>query len=197
MLVLLTCGITQLLSVDPKPGLGWLTVGTLFMNCLVLVQDFDQKKFFILILMVICAVLGTFLLNAYGFSFLQNFSSWLLSFSPTISTHAYFLMGFSLLFLIAWGLIVPMFSYWRFEQNEFVHYTRPIGKDMSISRIGCSVYKEIPDVFECILLGGGGTIVIRKDNNIIATIRNVPFLGKRMKAIEEMLSETRVVIDRD
>lgn len=197
MTVLLVSGIAQLVMGDLNPTLGWITVGTMFLNCLVMVQDFDQKKFFILLLLVLAAVLGIFLLDAYGFLFLQTFASWVLSFNPALNTSAYFLLGLSLLFLICWGLLVPLFSYWKFEQNEFIHYTRPVGKDMSISRVGCSIYKEVPDIFECFLLGGGGTIVIRKDNIVLANIRNVPFLNRRMRSIEEMLSETRVIIDNN
>lgn len=195
VLVLLLGALLQgAIGISPA-AVGWLTILVLTLNMLPLVQEFDQKKFLIFVFGLLTAILLVWILQLYGFSFLQTLASWITSFTPELNTHAYLVLGTSLLLLLIWGLLTPLFSFWKFEQNEFIHYTRPIGKDMSISRLGCTVYKEIPDVIECFLLGGGGSIIIRKDSQVLATIENVPFLKKRMQAIEEMLSETRVVVD--
>lgn len=177
--------------------LGWLAVLVLVFNLLVLVQDFDQKKFVILLLLVVSFTLVTWIVALYGFTFFQQIATWFLSFDPRLSTDAYLLLGFLLLALFLWGIVTPLFSYWRLEQNEFVHFTQPIGKDMSIARTGCTIYKEIPDVIECLLGFGAGTLIIRKDNQVLATIPHIPFLGMRMDAIEHMLSETRVIVDTE
>jgi len=87
----------------------------------------------------------------------------------------------------------PMFNYWKLEHNEFVHYIQPFGRDMSIPRVGSTVSKEIPDILEFILTLGGGSLVIRREGEVVATIPNIPFLGRRMKVIEKMLSEQRVI----
>lgn len=196
VLTLFLCALLQ--SVGGSPGaVGWIFFLIFSFNLLVLVQDFDQKKFFIFLLLVFVGILGIWIINLYGFTFIQRIASWILGFSPALSTDAYVLLGMVTLVYFVWGCVAPMFSYWKLEQNEFIHYTQPIGKDMSIARIGCSVYKEIPDIFECILSGGGGSLIIRKDNQVLATIPNVPFLGMRMKAIEHMLSETRVIVDKE
>ncbi|MCC6953026.1 MAG: hypothetical protein IT290_02795, partial [Deltaproteobacteria bacterium] len=108
----------------------------------------------------------------------------------------YLLLGVLLLGLFVWGLIIPLFSYWQFEQNEFVHYSQPAGRDMSIARANCTIYKEIPDIFECLLSFGGGTLIVRRNEQILASIPHIPFLGLRMDAIEHLLAETRVVIER-
>ncbi len=178
-------------------GLGWLAVFVLFMNLLVLVQDFDQKKFLILVLTLFALFLISWIISLYGFTFLKSIVDWIFSFQPSMSTDAYVVLGSIFTFLFVWGLLTPPLSYWRLEQNEFVHYTQPIGKDMSIARIGCTVYKEIPDVFEFMLGLGAGSLLIRKDNQILATIPHVPFLSLRMKAIEHLLSETRVIVDKE
>ena len=177
--------------------LGWVTVIVATLNLMVLVQDFDQKRFIILMLTLTTVVLGSWIISLYGFTFLKSLVGWFFAFQPSMSTDGYLLCALLLSILLVWGLITPLFSYWRFEQNEFVHFSRPVGKDMSIARTGCTVYKEIPDVFECALGFGAGSLVIRKDNQILATIPHVPFLGLRMKGIEHMLSETRVVVERE
>lgn len=176
---------------------GWLTIFIVALNFLVLVQDFDQKQFIIFSLVLVASVLLIWIVNLYGFTFLKSIANWILSFQPTISTDAYLLSGTILLVFFVWGLITPLFSYWKLEQNEFVHYTQPVGRDMSIARTGCTVYKEIPDIIECALSGGGGTLVVRREKDILATIPHIPFLGLRMDAIEHMLSETRVIVDTE
>lgn len=177
--------------------LGWFSIAILSLNLLVLVQDFDQKKFAILSLSLLAIGLITWIISLYGFTFIKRIVHWIFSFEPAISTDAYILIGSVLLVLFIWGIITPLFSYWKLEENEFLHYTQPIGKDMSIARLGCTIYKEIPDVFEFILGFGSGTLVIRKDNQVVATIAHVPFLAQRMKAIEHLLSETRVVVEKE
>ena len=189
------CAMAQQFGASPV-SVGWCFSCVVFFNFLPFIQDFDQKKFLILVLAVIVAVLGIWIINLYGFSFFKTFGQWVLSFQPSFSNDAFLVMGSILLLFFAWGLIGPLFSYWRLEQNEFVHFTRPIGKDISIARLGCTIYKDVPDVIESFLTFGGGSLIIRKDNQIVASIENVPFLNRRMNAIEDMLSETRVVIDR-
>lgn len=176
-------------------ALGWCTTILVLFNLIVFVQDFDQKQFVILLLIAVAVLLGVWILQLYGLTFLSSFAHWVASFSPTYGTHTYSILGLGLLALFVWGAITPLFDYWRFEQNEFVHYTQPLGRDMSIPRIGCTIFKDVPDVFESILSGGGGSLIIRKDQQVLATIPHVPFLGMRMRHIEHMLSETRVIIE--
>ncbi len=178
-------------------SMGWMFVLVVGMNLLVLVQDFDQKQFVILLLALVVLGLGAWILQLYGIALLGTIAAWIFSFQPSVSTDGYLALGSILLCLMIWGLITPLFSYWRLEQNEFVHYSQPIGKDMSIARMGCTVYKEIPDVFQAILTFGGGSLVIRRQDQILATIPHIPFLGLRMRAIEHMLSETRVVVEKE
>ncbi|WKZ56806.1 MAG: hypothetical protein QY326_08740 [Bdellovibrionota bacterium] len=193
---LLLASCLQALGMSPHL-VGWFTVLIVTFNLIVFVQDFDQKQFLILVLVLLAALLGVWILQLYGITFISSFASWLVSFSPHISTHALLIMGVMMLLLFIWGMLTPLLDYWRFEQNEFVHYTQPLGRDMSIPRMGCTVFKDIPDIFESILSFGGGSLVIRKDQQILATIPHVPFLGLRMRHIEHMLSETRVVIEKE
>ena len=181
-------------GVNPET-VGWLVCSVILFNFVVLVQDFDQKQFVILVLALTAFFLLSWIITLYGFQFLTTIFGWIFAFAPAFSTDAYFVLGIGLFLLLAWGGITPLFSYWIFEQNEFIHVTQPVGRDMSIARAGCSIYKEIPDIFECLLSGGGGTLVIKREGQVLATIPNIPFLGRRMNAIEHLLSETRVVLE--
>jgi len=92
-----------------------------------------------------------------------------------MSTDAYVVLGAIFTFLFAWGLLTPPLSYWRLEQNEFVHYTQPIGKDMSLARIGCTVYMDIPDVFEFILRLGAGRFFLVRTTKSLRPFSMCPF----------------------
>jgi hypothetical protein len=174
---------------------GWVFVGVLTLNFIVLAHDFDQKKFVIFILVLAVLGLLAWIVSLYGFTFLRNGVNWIYGFKPILSTDAYLLIGGVLILMFILGLISPRFSYWKLEQNEFIHYLQPAGRDRSIARAQCSVYKEIPDVFEYLLFFGGGSLVIRRNEQIIATIPNIPFLSFRMPAIEHLLGETRVIVE--
>jgi hypothetical protein len=197
IVVLYLCAFFQGVAGLSPVGLGWLAVIVFCMNLLILVQDFDQKKFLILCLGILAIILGTWIVNLYGFTFLKSIAGWITSFQPAFSTDAYIVMAVILTLMFVWGVVTPLFSYWKLEQNEFIHYSQPVGKDMSIARTGCTIYKEVPDIFECLLGFGGGTLIIRRENQILATIPHIPFLGLRMPAIEHLLSETRVIVDKD
>ncbi len=192
MITFLLCGVLQWSTKIPEGTLGWIAVLVFAFNIMVIVQDFDQKKFLILILAIVVLGLGAWIINMKGFEFLKNFVQTLIDLQPTFSTSAYLILGCILALLFFWGLLRPMFDYWRLEHNEFVHYIQPFGRDQSIPRVGSTVAKQIPDMLEFILTLGGGSLVITREGRVWATIPHIPFLGRRMKAIEKMLSETRV-----
>lgn len=186
------CGILQSLEWVAPGTLGWMAIGTFALNVLVIVQDFDQKKFIILMLVIVVGGLGAWIVDMKGFEILRNITNYLIDLSPTMSTSAFLLFGVTLTILFLWGMIRPLFDYWRLEHNEFVHYIQPFGRDMSIPRAGSTVSKGIPDILEFILTLGGGSLIIRREGKVVATIPHIPFLGRRMKVIEKMLSEQRV-----
>jgi hypothetical protein len=188
----LLCGVLQKIGVFEPGTIGWLAIGMFAFNILVIVQDFDQKKFVILILAIVAMLLSAWIIDMKGMTFLRNIFGFLIDLNPTMSTSAYMLFGGTLLILFSWGMLRPLFDYWRLEHNEFVHYIQPFGRDMSIPRMGSTVSKGVPDILEFILTIGGGSLIIRREGEIVATIPHIPFLGRRMKVIEKMLSEQRV-----
>jgi hypothetical protein len=195
MIVCILAAATQSASGSESVVAGWFFVGMLILNFIVLAHDFDQKQFIILILVLIVLGLLTWIVNLYGLTFLRNSANWIFGFRPILSTDVYLLIGGALIIMFILGSISPRLSYWKLEQNEFIHYVLPAGRDRSIARAQCSVSKEIPDIFEYLLFFGGGTLVIRRNDQVLATIPHIPFLSFRMTAIEHLLGETRVVVE--
>ncbi len=195
MVVCILAALSQAASGRESVFAGWFFVGMLTLNFIVLAHDFDQKQFIILMLILIVFGLLAWVVSLYGFTFLQNGVHWVFGFKPILSTDTYLLIGGVLIIMFILGSIGPRFNYWKLEQNEFIHYLQPAGRDRSIARAQCSVYKEIPDIFKFLLFFGGGTLAIRRNEQVIATIPHIPFLNFRMPAIEYLLSETRVVVE--
>jgi len=192
LLAFLLCGILQSLGWASEGTLGWVATCSLAFNLLVIVTDLDQKKFMITILGVVVLGLGAWISNMKGLPVVGALYAWIGGLELHYSNDVLWVIsGFLGLFLFV-GLIQPRFNYWRMEPNEFVHYVQPWGRDQSIPRQGSTVTREVPDVLELLLTFGGGTLVIRRDNQVVARIEHVPFLGRRMVAIERLLGVTRV-----
>jgi hypothetical protein len=195
MIVCIFAAMTQAASGSGSVVAGWFFVGVLTLNFIVLAHDFDQKQFIVLMLVLIVLGLLAWIVNLYGFTFLRNSMNWIFGFRPILSTDVYLLIGGVLIILFLLGSVSPRFSYWKLEQNEFIHYLQPVGRDRSIARAQCSVYREVPDIFKFLLFFGGGALVIRRGDQVLATIPHIPFLNFRMHAIEHLLGETRVVVE--
>ncbi len=192
MIVLLGCGMLQATSSVAPATLGLIAIAVWTFNLLVIVTDLDQKKFVISILLMLLLVFGAWVANLKEVTVVGDVAGWFGGLEITLSTQAYLAMGVVLLILFLVGMIQPRFDYWRFESNEFVHYVQPWGRDQSVPRIGSTVTREVPDMLELILTFGGGTLLIRREGQVVARIEHVPFLSRRMIAIERLLGATRV-----
>lgn len=194
LVAFLTCGIIQMFGETgvQSATLGWWATGALAFNLMIIVTDLDQKKFIILVLLLGMVGLGVYIGRLKGWAVLGDVGHWIANRQITYSTDAYMAIGLVLLFFFALGMSQPRLNYWRLEPNEFVHYIQPWGRDQSIPRLGSTVSREVPDVLELILTFGGGSLVIKREGQVVARIEHVPFLGKRMKSIERLLGVTRV-----
>jgi len=192
MVIFLLCGLTQSFAEAPSGTLGWIATAVFAFNLMVIVTDLDQKKFIIAVLTITLLGLGAWICTLKDIGFVTSVTGWFSGLDVFYSTHAYFVVFFLFWFFFCLGMLQPRFNYWRLEPNEFVHYIQPWGRDQSVPRLGSTVTREVPDVLELILTFGGGTLVIRREGQAVARIEHVPFLGKRMGAIEKLLGVTRV-----
>ncbi|MCP3916444.1 MAG: hypothetical protein GY711_12880 [bacterium] len=188
----LFCGVSQQFGWLSPQVLGWVATAFLAFNLMIIVTDLDQKKFIIVALVLILIAAGAWITTLKDLGFVNHIYDWLRGLDVSYSTHAYYVLFFFLWFFFVIGMVQPRFNYWRLESNEFVHYIQPWGRDQSVPRLGSTVTREVPDVLELLLTFGGGTLVIRREGQVVARIQHVPFLGRRMASIEQMLGVTRV-----
>ena len=191
LVVFLACWVLQGIGVSPG-FLGWFATLSLLFNLLVIVTDLSQKKFLIAALSLIVGGLLIYIAHQKDFGFVSSLGSWIAGLDLTYSKHVYMVLSIFFWLFMALGLLQPRLDYWRFEPNEFTHYVQPWGRDQSVPRLGSTVTREIPDVLEMMLTFGGGTLVVRREGEVVARVENVPFLGRRMVALEGMLGVTRV-----
>ena len=192
MIAFLFCGLVQGGAEEQSIALGRIATACLAFNLMVIVTALDQKKFIIAGLAVVVIGLALWISNLKDFAIATSIGGWLGGLEITYATDTYLVIFVLLLFFFLLGMITPRVNYWRLEPNEFVHYVQPWGRDQSIPRQGSTVTREVPDVFELLLTFGGGSLVIRREGQVVARIKHVPFLGRRMVAIEKMLGVTRV-----
>ena len=190
--VFLICGLLQIGAETPSSALGWAATLVFAFNMMVIVTDLDQKKFIITLLLGVVVTLVLWISTLKEMALVSSTMVWLAGLDVTYGTDTYLVLFVIFFFFFLLGMIQPRFNYWRFEPNEFVHYVQPWGRDQSIPRLGSTVTREVPDVFELILTFGGGTLAVRREGQVVARIKHVPFLGRRMVALERMLGVTRV-----
>ncbi len=192
MVVFFALGVIQSAFGGNPETLGLWAVALWSLNLFVIVADLDQKKFLIAVLLLGLVGAGLWISALKDWGFAESLGRWLDSLDVQFSSQAYFLLSAVVFTLTLLGLMTPRFDYWRFEANEFVHYIQPWGRDQSIPRTGSTVAREVPDVLEFLLTFGGGSIVVKREGQVVARIEHVPFLGRRMIALEKLLSATRV-----
>jgi hypothetical protein len=173
-------------------SIGWMVTAALAFNLTVIVLDLDQKKFLIACLLGLLLGALAWIAHDKEWAVLSSGAAWLAGLAPTYSTDALLLLFTAIAALFLVGMMRPRFDYWRFEPNEFTHYVQPFGRDLSIPRQGSTVSREVPDLLEFFLLFGGGSLVIKREGQVVARIDHIPFLGRRMVALEAMLGVTRV-----
>src|SRR5262245_45772855 len=127
LIVVLGAALSQRISESESSTAGWSFLGALVLNFIVLAHDFDQKQFLIFVLVLVVLGMLMWISALYGFTFVQTAAGRVFALQPIISTDAYLVFGSALTLLMVWGIISPLFSYWKFEQNEFVHYSQPVG----------------------------------------------------------------------
>lgn len=194
VLIFLGGGLLQLAGWASPTLVGALATVILALNLLVIVTDLDQKRFLIVLLLLLVFGLLVYIANKNEWGFVSAVFGWLGGLELTYGTDTLLTLGVLLAIFFAVGMANPRLDYWLLEANEFVHYVQPWGRDQSFPRQGSTVAREIPDILELILTFGGGTLVIKREEQVVARIEHVPFLSRRMRAIDRLLSSTRVTI---
>jgi cation transport ATPase len=176
-------------------GQGWVAIiwiGIFFLNLAVVAFNFPTPKFVILCLVLVLSVIVIWLLatfTAINFSGSNALLADLLTIN--LSTSFYGVMFFGIGISLAFAFINAAFKSMRIEQNEVILKSALLGEVRRFPTKSIRYTKEIPDVFEYLLLGVGQiTFTFGTDANV--TLNTIPNIRRVTKKIDDLLDVQRV-----
>lgn len=109
---------------------------------------------------------------------------------------AFFLIT-SLVFLIIYA--TRWLDYWEILPNEILHHHGPLSDLERFPTMNLKFDKEIPDVFEFMLLGAGKLVLHVPNVERSIVLENVLFINSKEEALKRLMSrlEVRVTTDRE
>lgn len=107
---------------------------------------------------------------------------------------AYFVI-ISLVFIIIYA--TRWLDYWEVLPNEILHHHGPLSDLERYSTMNLKFDKEIPDVFEFMLLGAGKLVLHVPNVDKAIVMENVLFINSKEQALKKLLSRLEVRITTD
>ncbi len=176
-----------------EPGLGAIWITVFFANLFVIAFDTSSTKFFILLFVaIILILLFTFIFHP------DTIISQVLSFEVTIIMSYQFYLSSAVVlaftFLIVW--IASRFDYWKLERNEVIHKKGIFVSVVRYPTKNLRVKKEIPDIFEFLLLRSG-SIHLFLGNQEMVYLDTILNINKKAKKIDYLLSDIEVEVENN
>ncbi|MBN2157548.1 MAG: hypothetical protein JW776_15990 [Candidatus Lokiarchaeota archaeon] len=180
------------LFIPPSDVLAIIWVFVFLFNTVTVGFNFPTVKFFLLFLSFIIIGLTLILLDIGG---VINLFAWWTSIRPffdfPLASHFYGWMVFIFGLIIVAAIVVAQFRFVKIEKNEIYVRGLATGKANRYPTGPVKIYMEIIDIFEYITIGAGMIKVFVQPDNVLE-FHTVPFVRKKRKAIDELLSTTLV-----
>lgn len=203
MVTALVCGVYQLFActpseagapVIPSEGAGLLFFIVLCLNLLVISFEFSRFKtlaifFFALAIVFFLLYLST---RIEVFAFLRDLFQ---NFHISLSTSFYFAITIYLLVIFLMVFVNTRFDYWIIRSNEILHKEGFLGDVRRFPSPNLKMTKEIPDVFEFLLLGAGRVVLYPASEKQAIVLDHVLRANHAESAIQELLSALAVEIE--
>lgn len=177
------------ITIPPEPADGILAIiwiGIFFSNIFVVAFNFPTAKFFILFLVLVVVVLIVMLLYLGGFLPKVNSGGILEDFlNASMNSTFYSLISWSLGIILLFALLGARLRYVHIEENEVFIKTVMMGKEERYPTNSMKYTKEIPDVFEFLILGAG-RMTFTFGQNMIITVNTIPRVNKIAEKIDLM-----------
>lgn len=164
-------------------------------NVLIFAFDFSVLMFVIYLISIILGTVVVFLWNSVSNGAVFGvIGSALGGLRLGMNDHFYYYFSilFILIYLVVW--IRTRFNYWDIRHNELFHREGIFADTKRINAPNLSYCREIPDVFEFLLLRGG-RIKLMPLNHEPFVIETVLDIKRKDKKIGEILSKMKVTMD--
>jgi hypothetical protein len=200
-LVAIVAGFYSLWNKDPASAgahvVAWTFLITLSLNLVVLSFDFPRTSSITLFFLVVAAVLGVALASVYMENLLPRLGRLLDSINPAANAPFYLLFAGVMTLIYGGVWIHARFDYWEVRSNELLHHHGFMSDLERFPAPQLKIDKEVRDVFEYMLLGAGRLILHPSNERRAIVLENVLRIGKKEKAITQLLGAMQVRVRTD
>jgi len=181
---------------SPQNMLGLMFLGVFAFNILILTFDFPR---FTIVAGAFLATTGVFF-----FLWLGMMMDWLtplvrLLDGIYVAANSGFYLWFALILLGMYAIIFATrwLDYWEFMPNEILHHHGPWSDLERFPTMNLKFDKEVPDVFEHMLLGAGRLVFHVANEQKAITLDNVLYINRKEEALKSIMSRLEVRITTD
>jgi hypothetical protein len=188
-LVSLVFGIIQASASSAPAHLGTIWMAVFALNLMVISFDFTETISVAVVLGIVAVVFA-----GLYFNFLGPIADFFKGLKIEMNPGFYFSM-FGL-FTVVYAIVAirSRFEYWEFRNNEVLHRSGIFGEIKRYSTQDMRWFKEIPDVFERILLRAGRMVLTTPQERAPIVINHVIGIQSVDDRIAELLGAQRVTL---
>lgn len=177
-------------SYNPFFGAIWMLMFTF--NLFMIAFETNSTRLFSIIILIVISILIFIYIIAPNIELdILNLSSILINFGFT--TQFYFVMSVILGLILLFVWIEERFEYWKIEKNEVYHKSGILANLKRYPTSNLEYSKEITDVFEYLALRAG-KITLIVNNKTAFTLDTVINVNKKIKQLDDLLSQFRVKV---
>jgi hypothetical protein len=184
----------------PKNLMGVLFLGIFAFNLLIMAIDFPRFSVFglgLLILLILFILLWVG--AAFEFELLGFVRDALGNVYAYANSGFYFLVALILTVLLVIIYLTRWLDYWQILPNEILHHHGPWSDLERFPTTNLKFDKEVPDVFELLILGAGRLVLHVTEERKAIVLDNVLFINAKEEALKKMMSrlDVRVTTDQE
>ena len=188
-------GILRIFNVMPEL-LGLIFVLVLAFNLLAISVDITRFASISILLFMLVLVLVGILLNQH-FNFLAGVRQFFLSLKIDPGYRFYFALAFIMAVIYGIVFVDTRFDYWEINSNELLHHHGFLGDVERFPVLNLQQKKEIPDVFEFILLLAGRLILYPSTSHRPIILENVIRINRVEEQLKEIQDSLKVTIEKE
>ncbi len=178
-------------------GIGTLFLGLLAVNLVILAFDFPRTTSLTLFFFAAAVTMGLILLFTFQPELWPALTDFIRHFHPVANATFDWTIAFILGALFAVVAVVVRFDYWEVRGNELLHHHGILANLERLSAPNLRMEKDIPDIFEYLLLRSGRLIIYTSNDRQPIVLENVPFIDSKEAAVMRVLGALQVQVRRD
>ncbi|AGA29164.1 hypothetical protein [Singulisphaera acidiphila] len=180
--------------------LGILFLGIFTFNLLIMAIDFPRFTVVAIVLLVLLGLFFLLWIAAYFDADLLKPARVLVGGIYVVANSGFYFMVAAILALnFAVIYVTRYLDYWEILPNEILHHHGPLSDLERYPTLNLKFDKEIPDVFEFLLLGAGKIVLHVTEERKAIVMENVLFINAKEEGLKRMMSrlEVRVTTDQE